>query len=253
VKPTTSDLNLNIGAASRNFKFRPGTSDEGVIAQVFKNGDYNCRRLRRGAELFGYCELGATSSKKSPLIIDAGANIGASPVFFTQAFPKTHVVAIEPEADNFALLSENTQGLPVECIHGALASKTGMIDLVDPGEGSWGFRTSTSGDGKPTNQSVNCVTINDIYQAHARDCFPFIVKIDIEGGEADLFSQNTEWVARTPLIIIELHDWLLSGKANSRSFLQCISSHDRDFVYLGENIFSIDNNLVDRSAEWQAS
>ena len=252
MKPATSTLNLNIGAANRKFQFRPGTSDEGVIAQVFKNGDYNFRRLRRGAELVGYCELGA-SFKKSPLIIDAGANIGASAVFFAQAFPKAHIVAIEPEDDNFELLSENARGLSVKCIRAAVASKPGMIDLVDPGEGSWGFRTSTSGDGKPTGQSVNCVTINEIYQAHALDCFPFIVKIDIEGGEADLFSQSTEWVARTPLIIIELHDWILLRKANSRSFLQCISSHDRDFVYLGENIFSIDNNLVDRSAEWQVS
>lgn len=242
-------ININIGSANRVFHFRPGTSDEGVIGQVFKNSDYNLKRLRRGPDLAGFYELGA-SSKKAPLIIDAGANIGASPVFFAYSFPRARVVAIEPEKANFELLSANTLGLPIECICGALASKPGLIDLVDPGEGFWGFRTSASGDGKPTNQSVRCVTIDDIYKEHANDCFPFLVKIDIEGGEHDLFSENTEWVARTPLIIIELHDWLLLRKANSRPFLQCISSYDRDFVYVGENIFSIDNNLMDRYAEW---
>lgn len=242
-------INITIGSANREFHFRPGTSDEGVIAQVFKNNDYNLGRLRRGRELGGFYELGS-SSKKAPLIIDAGANIGASPVFFAYSFPKARVVAIEPEKDNFELLSANTQGLPVECIHGAVGSKPGLIDLVDPGEGSWGFRTSASGDGKAINQSVRCVTINEIYKSHAHHCVPFAVKIDIEGGEHDLFSENTEWVARTPLIIIELHDWLLPQKASSRPFLQCISSYDRDFVYIGENIFSIDNNLMDRSAEW---
>jgi len=247
VKETTT--NINIGSTSREFHFRPGTSDEGVIAQVFKNGDYNLRRLRRGPELAGFCELGA-SSKKASLILDAGANIGASPVFFACSFPKARVVAIEPENDNFELLSVNTRDLPVECIHGAVGSKPGLVDLVDPGEGSWGFRTSASGDGKSTNQSVQCVTINEIYKAHAHDCFPFIVKIDIEGGEHDLFSENTEWVAKTPLIIIELHDWLLPRKATSRPFLQCISSYDRDFVYIGEHIFSIDNHLINHSAEW---
>src|SRR5665213_2637829 len=64
------------------------------------------------------------------------------------------------------------------------------------------------------------------------------------GTDSDLFSANTEWVAATPLIIIELHDWLLPGKANSRAFLQCNSGFDRDFVYIDENIFSIDNNLM---------
>lgn len=71
-----------------------------------------------------------------------------------------------------------------------------------------------------------------------------MVKIDIEGGESDLFSANTEWVAKTPLIIIELHDWLLTGTANSRTFLQCIAGHNRDFVHIGENVFSIDNDLM---------
>jgi len=240
---------ISVGLAKREFHFRPGTSDEGVIAQVFTNTHFHLGRLRRGLELRDFYELGA-SSKKAPLIIDAGANIGASPVFFGCAFPKARIVAIEPEKDNFELLSANTQGLPVECVHGAVGCMPGSVALVDPGLGSWGFRTSSSDDCKPINQTVQCVTINEIYNSHSHDCFPFIVKIDIEGGEHDLFSESTEWVARTPLIIIELHDWLLLRKAMSRPFLQCIANYDRDFVHVGENIFSIDNNLINRSAEW---
>jgi hypothetical protein len=70
------------------------------------------------------------------------------------------------------------------------------------------------------------------------------VKIDIEGAEAELFSANTEWVDQTPLIIIELHDWLLSRQGISRNFLRCVSSLDRDFVHIGENIFSVKNDLM---------
>lgn len=238
-KPSTT--NIRIGAASCNFLFRARTSDEDVISQVFTIGDYNFKALRRGAELIRFYEHGC-SLNSTPLIIDAGANIGASSVFFSYTFPKARIVAIEPEHDNFELLSANTQGLPVECLCRALASKPGTVDLVDPGEGSWGFRTS--GNGTPTGQSVQCITINEIYETYARGCFPFIVKIDIEGGEYGLFSENTEWVGQTPVIIIELHDWLLQRKANSGPFLRCISHYDRDFVYIGENVFSIDNKLV---------
>jgi FkbM family methyltransferase len=240
-------INIGIGSANREFRFRPGTSDEGVISQILTNSHYDLKRLRRDAELRGFYER-ETSLRKAALIIDAGANIGASPVFFASTFPKARVVAIEPEKDNFELLSANTQGLSVECIHGAVACMPGLADLIDPGEGSWGFRTSNLVDGKPTNQTIQCITINEIYEAHTHGYFPFIVKIDIEGGEHNLFSEATEWVARTPLIIIELHDWLLLRKASSRPFLRCISSHDRDFVHVGENIFSIDNNLMDGSA-----
>jgi hypothetical protein len=61
--------------------------------------------------------------------------------------------------------------------------------------------------------------------------------------EAELFAANTGWVARTPLLIVELHDWLLPKAGTARTFLRCISQLDRDFVHIGENIFSIANDL----------
>ena len=70
---------------------------------------------------------------------------------------------------------------------------------------------------------------------------PFLAKIDIEGAEADLFSRDTDWIDQFPLIIVELHDWLLPKQGTSRNFLRCIAARNRDFVYLGENIFSIRN------------
>ena len=71
---------------------------------------------------------------------------------------------------------------------------------------------------------------------------PFIVKIDIEGGENDLFANSTSWIDDFPLLIIELHDWLFPMKGTSRNFLMAISKLDRDFVHHGENIFSINNH-----------
>ena len=238
-----TQINLALGSANRPFHFRKGSSDEGVIKQIFTQGDYNFGRLRRGRELNDLYHRIATT--KTPLIIDAGANIGASSIYFAYSFPKARVVAIEPEQSNFELLTANTTGAAVECVHGALASSPGRVGVVDAGEGYWGFRTGAAGTpGTADAPSVNCVTINDIYAAHAQDCAPFMAKIDIEGGESELFSANTEWVARTPLIVIELHDWLMTGTANSRTFLQCIAAQNRDFVHIGENVFSIDNDMT---------
>jgi len=39
-----------------------------------------------------------------------------------------------------------------------------------------------------------------------------------------------------------LHDWLLPGQGTSRSFLKCMAALDRDFVHIGENVFSIRND-----------
>ncbi len=77
-------------------------------------------------------------------------------------------------------------------------------------------------------------------RAH-QDLEPFLIKIDIEGGESELFSQHTNWIDHFPLLVIELHDWMLPGTANSSHFLKATATQERDFVHVGENIFSIAN------------
>ena len=80
-----------------------------------------------------------------------------------------------------------------------------------------------------------------IREKQAAGYSPFIVKVDIEGSESDLFSESTEWVDDVPILIVELHDWLMPKQGLSRSFLQCIAHRDRDFVCFEENVFSIRN------------
>jgi len=76
------------------------------------------------------------------------------------------------------------------------------------------------------------------------DAAPFIAKIDIEGGEAELFSSNCTWMGEFPLIIIELHDWMLAGKASSRNFLHAIAAYNFDVMLHGENLFCFNNDLL---------
>src|SRR5690606_16666685 len=42
-------------------------------------------------------------------IIDAGANIGLTSVYFASKYPNATIVSLEPEAENFKLLKNNTQ------------------------------------------------------------------------------------------------------------------------------------------------
>ena len=231
-------------SAPRKFWFRGGTTDQVVMNEIFGATQYGLGRLRRAREIKSFQER-QIATNKVPLIIDAGANIGATSVFYALAVPNAQVVAIEPDAGNFELLQRNIHGLNVEAIHGAVSSTPGLVRVTDPGIGHWGYRTEniSSGNDVETTKSVPRLTMNDIYQRFSARCFPFIVKIDIEGGEEDLFSGSTEWVSVTPVLIVELHDWLLTKSASSRKFLQCVSQLDRDFVYIGEDVFSISNTI----------
>lgn len=204
-------ITLTLGDAQRAFAYRKGTVDEAAVVQALQAGADDPGRLRRWPELAALYERMAASGKP-PLIVDTAADIGASAVFFAHKFPKARVVALEPEPADFQLLTANTAGLPVECLQAAVASLAG------------------------SEAAAPAVTLNELY-GKTPDAEPFIVKLDLEAG--DLFAANTEWVARTPLIIAALGDHLVPGTARSRAFVERAADWNRDFFYLHDNIFSI--------------
>ena len=220
-------LNLTLDNVQRNFRYRKGTADEAVIVQVLRNTSYNFAALRRGRELVQFYGR-LVQAGKTPLIVDAAADIGAGAVYFARAFPKARVVAIESDRSNFELLEANVANLPVECMLAAVSANGAR-----PGNGL------ADGQGNTGLNSAAGVTINDIYERNAADTLPFIAKVDVEAAEGALFSGNTEWVGRTPVIIAALRDCLIPGTANSRAFVERIASFNRDFVYLHDLVFSI--------------
>ena len=222
----------------RQFFHRDTRADLGVMEQMFDVQDYDLRRLRRADELMA-CYARTLAAGRAPLILDAGANIGASAVYFATRFPKSRICCFEPEPGNFAFLERNTVGLNVELHAEAIGLADGSVSLLDPGEGEWGYRTALDPQGSIRVRGVSGFVRERIDQG----CVPFIAKIDIEGGEERLFESAHEWVDAFPLVIIELHDWLLPRGGTSRGFLRCIAGYDRDFIHLGENIFSISNAL----------
>jgi FkbM family methyltransferase len=233
---------------TRDLYFRRQSTDEAIIKQIFVDQQYDLNRLGRAAELFEFVKRQVAKGLR-PLVVDAGANIGVSPLFFMANLPSALVVAIEPELENFKLLSKNVEGLNIKAIHSAISSTAGRVRVIDPGLGHWAYRTELTARQDVPSDTVAGVTINDIYDSYrSTPFFPFIVKVDIEGAEADLFSCNTEWVERTPIIIVELHDWMLPKRGTSQPFLQCISKLDRDFVYINEDVYSIANDLQSLAA-----
>lgn len=216
----------------RTFRHRGTPADRGVIAQMFESQDYSLNRLQRGPELVARYE-NLVQAGQRPLILDAGANIGASVVFFAMHFPRAHILALEPAADNFELLSANTAGLDVDARFAAIGARDGEAALVDPGHGEWGYRTG-AGKGVAVQAASRLVQ-----EKLAAGYTPYLAKIDIEGGEAELFARDTGWADRFPLLIIELHDWMLPRARTSRGFLRWAAGRERDFVYIGENVFSI--------------
>lgn len=225
---------------ARTLNFRTGTSDLACIRQVFVERHYCVKSFRRAQEISDFIARRSALGQR-PLIIDAGANIGSSAVFFAMTYPDAKIVAIEPEAGNFELLSKNTEGLGVGCLKAGLSSSNGHVKIVNPEATKWGFQTELTEE----DTGIPLVTIPQIYEQECDrgNAYPFLVKIDIEGAESDVFARNVDWVAKTPILIVELHDWLFPKAGSSAGFLRCIAGQPRDIITFDENIYAIAHAL----------
>lgn len=227
-------IRLSIDNASRVFFFRTASkSDRAVIEQVLVQKCYEMRTFRQSVPLGAYYS-NLIEQNATPLIIDAGANIGASTLWFASNFPGSHVVAIEPEKNNCELLRKNCHGLNYTLLEGAISSRQGHGFLHDPGGGEWSYQVRSTGDGYrvPLHSAASIVA-----DCKATGMRPFLCKIDIEGGELELFRENFSWAGEFAVIVIELHDWLFPGSSNSSTFRRAISDLAVDFLYRGENVF----------------
>ena len=221
-------------------RLREGTSDWMTFDQIFVEEDYDLRALARFDELKTHFDT--IAARGVPLIVDLGANIGLSSVYFSMMWPGARVVAVEPDPGNFMLLTENVSGIPaIEPLQAGASSSGDALRIVNHRVGKNAFRTSPAfGEA----DAIPGVTVPSLLaEQRRRGAIPFAVKIDIEGAESDLFSGNLGWIDEIPLIIVELHDWLYPGEGTARSFLSAVAARNRDFIYLDENVFSIANPL----------
>ena len=92
-------------------------------------------------------------------------------------------------------------------------------------------------------KEVDTTTITDLLSGY-QNTTPFIIKIDIEGYEKDLFESNIEWIKDFQIIVIEIHDWMMPFESVSKNFFKAIYEKiliddSRDFIISGENLIII--------------
>jgi hypothetical protein len=83
------------------------------------------------------------------------------------------------------------------------------IQVANPEAESWSFRASE--DVSPDSPSIDAVAIDDILSEIGSSAID-LLKIDIEGGEFEVFSRGaSRWIDRVGTIAVELHDHLKPG------------------------------------------
>ncbi len=132
------------------------------------------------------------------IIVDLGAHIGFTSLYFSEQFPDAQIFAVEASRQNFGLLEFNLRNFPnITPIHGAAYVRDGFI-LFDESGLSYNNKISDQGD------QVPALSVNSLLEKYGISKVD-LMKIDIEGSEELILKENTEWLEKTQAIVIELH------------------------------------------------
>jgi FkbM family methyltransferase len=205
----------------RAINLRFGTSDINTFYQIFIRKDYNIEY------------------QNPEVIIDAGANTGLFALWMKKRYPDAKIICIEPDTENFQMLQKNVSHCKnVYCENCGLWYRNVDLKVHDKyNMGKWGIVVEESvGD-----VTVPAITVNQLLEKYNLSNID-LFKIDIETSEKYLFSENFDtWLPKVKQLIIELHDPLQEGCAQT-FFSAVLKSFSKfKFGVRGENI--IINNI----------
>jgi FkbM family methyltransferase len=169
------------------------------------------------------------------LIVDCGANIGCSAVYFLSRYPDAELIAVEADPDNFDVLCENVRpyGPRARAVHAAVWSE----------EVGLAFDERSYRDGLEWSRQVRPVRPDETPAVNGvgLDTFlagtsgPSLLKLDIEGAEVVVISSPgiEAWLDRVDVIVAELHQDTAFGPARDE-FIPAVKSRGFTVTESGE-------------------
>jgi FkbM family methyltransferase len=197
------------------FSMRKNPYDYATFEEVLLREDYNID--------FGF---------EPRTIIDGGANIGLTSVFFANKFPNANIVAVEPEKENFQMLQKNTNSYSnISLLNAGIWDHNTFLSVVDEGKGNNAFTVKEV----PVNteHAIKALSVYEIMKQQNWSTID-ILKLDIEGTEKNIFEKNYEsWLPFVRVLIVELHDRMIEG--SSEAVFNTISKYNFSKEIKGEN------------------
>jgi FkbM family methyltransferase len=169
-------------------KFTDSASCHFIYQEVFEN------------EIYKF-----STRNERPYIIDAGANIGLSVIFFKKLFPKARIVAFEPDAEVFNVLSENVDAFgltDVTLICKALWNRDTVLEFNR--EGADAGRVAVGSIDERELVQVQATRLD----SYIRDGRVDLLKMDIEGAETTVLADCADQLKNIDRIFVEYHSFV---------------------------------------------
>lgn len=219
-----------------DFTFVDSASFVGQYEEIFKKQCYQFKKIN-----------------DEPFIIDCGANVGVSILYYTKYYPAAKIIAFEPDKNIFEVLKQNiekTGNKNITLINKGLWDSDGVQTFIEEGaDGGQVLQGSTQ-----LLKALKTTQIETTRLVDYLDRTVDFLKIDIEGAEAVVIKDCENVLSLVKQIFVEVHSIVnqkqhlesvlaVLEKNDFRYFIESVTLHnERPFIKLG-TINNLDNLL----------
>lgn len=140
------------------------------------------------------------SNKEVPVILDCGANIGLSSIFFKRIYPKAKVISFEPDSFIYKACQENLNAFgfnDIQLVNAAVWKFDGFLNFLSD-QSLGGMIVDV--DATSSGNKVPAVDLNN-YLVEEID----FLKMDIEGAELDVLRHCQDNLHLVKNLFVEYH------------------------------------------------
>lgn len=155
-------------------------------------------------EIFQHQIYRFTTDRQTPRIIDGGANIGLSVLYFKSLYPNAEIFAFEPDEKIFEILETNVLN----------SSKSNSIHLIQKALWNQDTTLTFSSEGADAGRIEKEVKEHRSIQISAISLRPYLqeftdfLKLDIEGAELEVIQDCKDLLCNVQHLFVEYHSFV---------------------------------------------
>lgn len=204
----------------RGMRYRPALASDRRRDLVLRDGTRLSYRQNRG-EIWAVYEVWMRNCYRVPfpvgtkVLLDLGANIGLTSLWYARACGFERVIAVEPTPSNADLADHNLRanGVEADVVRAAVGPADGearfrqynvstfnelVFDAAQPPRAEPGVRLTGESVVRVASPATLLEALPDGQRVD-------LVKLDIEGGEQALYEGDLSWLSRVDALVAELH------------------------------------------------
>ena len=176
------------------------------------------------------------SENKQPYIVDCGANVGVSILFFKKIFPAAQIIGFEADKNVFSVLKKNIE-------NSALKEITVINKGVWKKEGKMLFHQEGADGGNIKDDNDNEKLNGNYFEIETTSLRPYLskkvdfLKIDIEGAESTVLADCNDLLKNVERIFIEYHS-TINSEQQLDSILSTLTKNGFRYYIQSETLFN---------------